>query len=81
MFVMILQMTLFFGIQVGAIVMTFKYVNHRNRRVFDDFHHRLTRIHQKQIQQRNLFKSLELQLEKYGSLTDTNQSSNVSKLG
>ena len=49
---MMLQFLVFIIIQIAAIVFTFKYLNRRNKQVFDDFQKRLKKVHHSQIEQK-----------------------------
>ena len=79
---MILQITLFVVIQVVAILVTFNFLNKRNKYVFDEFHKRLKKFHHKQIQYKNVLTSLESEISDINSKLGINRSDNkISKMG
>jgi hypothetical protein len=58
-FVAILQVSLFILIQIGAIYLTFQYMNKRYKSASDEFHKRLKKLHTSQIRDRNMISVLE----------------------
>jgi hypothetical protein len=58
----ILQVCFFLSLQIGGMVVTFRYLNRRHQAVLDEFQERLKRFHHTQTQHQNRMASLEQQV-------------------
>ena len=77
---MMLQFLVFIIIQIAAIVFTFRYLNRRNKQVFDDFQKRLKKVHHSQIRAKNLMSGLETKVDDLSSKIVQSEANNVSQI-